>query len=151
MNGSSHGSDGYGINVISVLGKLCPGRPCLGLAGPSPPFSGAAPWFLRQHLPLVLVKMPSSSRHVPASLPFSLSPSSPKPGLAPLVSFSCRAPFSRALCNPPYLTSCPCIKSPCLTRTPSIFITKALDRQEAQWNRGHGEAEMRIMAARKAA
>ena len=136
MNGSSHGSDGYGINVISVLGKLCPGRPCLGLAGPSPPFSGAAPWFLRQHLPLVLVKMPSSSRHVPASLPFSLSPSSPKPGLAPLVSFSCRAPFSMALCNPPRLTSCPCIKSPCLTRTLSTLSESLHAHSYAAWPTG---------------
>ena len=80
------------------------------------------------------LKMLSSSHYVPASLLSSLSPSSPKPGPGPTrtVSFSRRAPFSKALCNPPYLT-CPYIKSPCLTWTLSTRSESLHAHSHATW------------------
>jgi len=76
-------------------------RPCRGFSDTICPDDGA---FFSLEMP--------SSHHVPASLPSSLSPSSPKLGPTRTVSFSRRAPFSKALCNPP-----------CLTWTLSLGIT----------------------------
>jgi len=70
-------------------GKLCPGAPLFGFSGTLPAiFGGCAvvsptPSALMTYSrsgAFFSLKMPSSSHHVPASLPSSLSPSSPKPG-----------------------------------------------------------------------
>lgn len=61
-----------------------------------------------------------STHHTPTSLP---SPSSPMPCPTRIVSFSYRASFSRALCNPPCLTSRPCVTLLCLDAIDSLRIS----------------------------